>query len=334
MARILLELTNRCNLRCRHCYDERHAATGYMPLGIVDAVLSEGHACGIDYVVFTGGEATLHPEFEAIVRRVAAAGYGYGFVSNAITFPRIYPLLLSERAAFRGVTFSLDGASAVTHDRLRGRGSFRRVLKAATLCVFHDLPFSLNMVVTAENRHEIPAAVDLAGGIGSCGIRFGHLISTQLSPRPELELSLSQRREVETQIAALAQRAPVPVAMGPGYYSESELFPCAPLNLQEFNVDYRGNLTLCCQLSGIAGANVGADLMGNVADLGLTEACERFRAGVAAYVREKRAAAERGELGIADRFACLYCQKYLGNAAPLHAEDASSTGNAGVPCSQ
>ena len=28
MARLVIELTNRCNLRCQHCFEERHAATG------------------------------------------------------------------------------------------------------------------------------------------------------------------------------------------------------------------------------------------------------------------------------------------------------------------
>ena len=48
------------------------------------------------------------------------------------------------------VTFSLDGAHEATHDRLRGTGSFRRVMRAASLCVVKELPFSLSMVVTGR----------------------------------------------------------------------------------------------------------------------------------------------------------------------------------------
>jgi MoaA/NifB/PqqE/SkfB family radical SAM enzyme len=59
MARLVIELTNRCNLRCLHCFTERHAATGDLPLTILDTVLQEGKGCGIDHLAFTGGEPTI-----------------------------------------------------------------------------------------------------------------------------------------------------------------------------------------------------------------------------------------------------------------------------------
>ena len=121
MARIVIELTNRCNLRCQHCFAERHAATGDLPLAIIEKVLREGRDCGIDHLAFTGGEPTIHRQFAEIIRRVCEAGYTFSFVSNGMNFPQIYPLLLRHRQWFTGVTFSLDGAREATHDRLRGR---------------------------------------------------------------------------------------------------------------------------------------------------------------------------------------------------------------------
>jgi len=124
MARVLLELTNRCNLSCHHCFDERHAGTGDLPLPIIQKVLQEGHACGIDHVGFTGGEPTIHPQFPEILKLVSQAGYGFSFVTNGLNFPKIFRLLLRYRPQFQGLTFSLDGAREGTHDRLRGKGSF------------------------------------------------------------------------------------------------------------------------------------------------------------------------------------------------------------------
>src|SRR5262245_3839282 len=123
MPRIVVELTNRCNLRCGHCFDERHAATAELPAEILDTVLSEGKECGIDHLSFNGGEPTLHSRVTEIVRRVCQAGYSFSFVSNGTMLPRIYPLLVQHRQWFKGVTFSLDGAREFTHDQLRGEGS-------------------------------------------------------------------------------------------------------------------------------------------------------------------------------------------------------------------
>src|SRR4051812_12558807 len=102
MARIVLELTNRCNLRCRHCFSERHAATGELPMEVLETVLREGKACGIDHICFTGGEPTLHRRFQQIVRRVCDAEYTFSFVSNGRRFEKIGPFLLRERQWFQG----------------------------------------------------------------------------------------------------------------------------------------------------------------------------------------------------------------------------------------
>ena len=44
MARLVIELTNRCNLRCRHCFEERHAGTGDLSLEIIKKVLEKEKA--------------------------------------------------------------------------------------------------------------------------------------------------------------------------------------------------------------------------------------------------------------------------------------------------
>ena len=197
MARIVIELTNRCNLSCGHCFEERHAATGDLSLDVIEKVLREGKNCGIDQVSFTGGEPTIHRRFDEIVHRVSEAGYRFSFVSNGVSFPRIYPLLLMHRNWFAGVTFSLDGAREATHDRLRGKGSYRSVMRAISICTYKNLPFTLNMVLTAQNRGEIGEMVTLAEQLGSGGRAFGHLMPTQETALRKLDLTPQERREVE-----------------------------------------------------------------------------------------------------------------------------------------
>jgi MoaA/NifB/PqqE/SkfB family radical SAM enzyme len=127
------------------------------------------------------------------------------------------------------------------------------------LLVVTEIPFTLNMVLTAQNRHEVGAMVGLATRLGSKGVRFGHLMPTLETALRGLDLTPSERREVEAEIWRLQSQAAVPVAMAPGYFSAAPFFPCAPLILEELNLDYQGNLTLCCQVSGHSGTNVGTD---------------------------------------------------------------------------
>jgi MoaA/NifB/PqqE/SkfB family radical SAM enzyme len=318
LARIVIELTNRCNLSCGHCFDERHAATGDLPLEILEQVLREGKGCGIEQVSFTGGEPTIHRRFEEIINLVSQAGYPFSFVSNGASFPRIYRLLVEHRSWFLGVTFSLDGAREKTHDRLRGKGSYRSVMRAISICAYKELPFSLNMVLTAENRNEIAAMVGLAERLGSHGVRFGHLMPTSETALRKLDLTPEERREVEAEIWQFKKRASIPIGMAPGYFSESPFFPCGPLELEEYNLDYNGNLTLCCQLSGHSGAGFGTDVIGNLNEMTLAQACERFHRRVGIYLADKRDKITGGQFDKLDHFPCWYCLKYLGKISWLN----------------
>jgi MoaA/NifB/PqqE/SkfB family radical SAM enzyme len=174
-----------------------------------------------------------------------------------------------------------------------------------------DIPFTFNMVLTAQNRGEVAAMVELAERLGSRGVRFGHLMPTPETALHQLDLSPRERRTVEEEIWRLQKQARVLVGMAPGYFHASPFFSCAPLALQEVNLDYRGNLTLCCQLSGYSGATAKADLIGNLQELSLTEAWARFGQRVTQYLTDKRERVQQGLFSALDHFPCWYCVQYL-----------------------
>lgn len=67
----------------------------------------------------------------------------------------------------------------------------------------------------------------------------------------------------------------MPIVMAPGYYT-SNLFPCTPLQMQQFNVDWRGNVTMCCQLSGYGDSMGKEDILGNLDGMSFSEAYNPF----------------------------------------------------------
>jgi MoaA/NifB/PqqE/SkfB family radical SAM enzyme len=312
VSRIVIELTSRCNLHCSHCFGRRHDGTaGDLPFHILTKILLEAKSCGIDHVSFSGGEPTLYPRFGQAASDVVSAGCTFSLVTNGTRLPQLALLLRETGASCTGVTFSLDGADEATHDRLRGTGSFRQVMRGISVCAVGAIPFTINFVVTAGNRHEVSGAVDLATRLGSRGIRFGHLMPTADTAVRGLDLSLAERRAVESEIWRLRRSASIPVAMAAGHYSANPFFLCAPLQLQEFNVDCRGNLTLCCQLSGHSPA-IPTDIVANLGQTSLVDACARFRDRVQRYLDDKRNAVDAGDFHERDRFPCLYCIRYLG----------------------
>ena len=82
MARIVIELTNRCNLSYQHCFTGRHGGDDDLPLAVLQEILSAAGQHNFDEITFTGGDPTLHRQFASVVRLTAEAGYRFGFVTN------------------------------------------------------------------------------------------------------------------------------------------------------------------------------------------------------------------------------------------------------------
>lgn len=241
---------------------------------------------------------------------VSEAGYDFGFVTNGWNFTEIYETVLSCRDRLTMITFSLDGASEETHDRLRGKGSYRRLMKAVSICVVKDIPFTFNTVITSYNRAELYEIAGLAKKLGSRGLRFGHLMSHPRTTSENLDLSPAERREAEVIVWQLQNTFSIPIVMAPGYYT-TELFPCAPLKMQEMNIDWRGNVTVCCNLSGHGEDVENGDIIGNLHELSFSEAYGRWIQANGKFQKEKLEYHSRGKFRDADYFPCWYCLNYF-----------------------
>lgn len=325
MGHIVVELTNRCNLACRHCFPGRHGGRDDLKEQVFEQILSQARGEGFQRISFTGGEPTLHPRFIDFAVRAAQAGYSFGFVTNGRNFADVLSRLDSCDARPDVVAFSLDGATEHSHDRLRGKGSYREVMKGLSVCVVQHVPFTLNTVITGENQDEIEPMADLAFQLGSHALRFAHWIPSPSLRYSALGLSIYERRRAESEIRRLQADGKIPIIMAPGFYTEN-LFPCAALQAEELNVDCRGNVTLCCHLSSYNSPGDGAeagqgDAAGNLSDIDFHEAVQRLQRIREVFQQHKRNRAEEGSLRDADFFPCGYCTRYFKADGPQLSSD-------------
>ena len=136
----LVQIDERCNLHCAHCFVSATRDGGTMPYEQITSVLIPRLAeCRVERVTLTGGEPTIHPRFLDVVRAFRRAGMQVGVCTNATTLDGQQ---ISALARIGGVhcNVSLDGFRPESHGRFRGdRESFRttvatvRALAAAGL---------------------------------------------------------------------------------------------------------------------------------------------------------------------------------------------------------
>jgi len=256
--RVSIELTNICNLHCGYCLRDEdalyHNPAKFFPLPLLTKIAREGReAVGLSHISFTGGEPTLHPNFDEIIAIIEREGLTTSFVTNGWHFDRVWPVIASHRTAVDLVAFSLDGATREAHDKWRGEGSFVRVVRAFSRCLHDDFPFEIKTVVRKDTLPQLEQLAVFAARMGAAALNFGHLLPTSEKFDREIALTAEERTMAEEEIALLARIFKMPVRLDVGYYNIDPVAPCSPLAGRSGNIDYRGRLSLCCNLSGYRG---------------------------------------------------------------------------------
>ncbi|MHC4470904.1 MAG: radical SAM protein [Planctomycetota bacterium] len=158
LKQIALELTSRCDRRCRHCYMR---ATRKRPRG----ELSFAEVCGLglqirqDFgrridVAITGGEPMLRKDLPLILRYLRALGLPVSMSTHGGRIDRRSIRRIEEHLA--AISVSLDGLDE-SHDSLRGEGAYRSALRGLRLAVDSAIPLVMaKTAVTRANLDELP----------------------------------------------------------------------------------------------------------------------------------------------------------------------------------
>jgi len=191
----LWDLTYRCTLNCVHCFNDSgpHNRTGELDRHEALEVADQIIASRVLQMCLSGGDALLHPAVFDCARKLKAAGVTVNTITNG--------WLVTERiadqmaACFGAVEVSVDGATAATHDAVRGQpGSFERALQAIRRLTVRGTTVTVAFSPTRLNMHEFPAFVELMRGIP--GVRLvvtGYILPTgrayrnPLMPTPEIQ---------------------------------------------------------------------------------------------------------------------------------------------------
>jgi radical SAM protein len=168
---VLFELTRACELACRHCRAEaqRERDADELTSDEVAAVLDDLGALGSPrpIVVFTGGDPLMRPDLLELVRHGVRQQLAVSLAPAGT--PHAAPAALGElrEAGVATVSFSLDGASAESHDDFRlTQGSFNWTVACCVAARRAGLRLQLNTTVTAVTAHELPGILGLARRLG------------------------------------------------------------------------------------------------------------------------------------------------------------------------
>ena len=189
--RLVLELTNACNLNCIMCgRDESDFVGNLLKIQYLEKL--EPILKYVEEVTLFGwGEPTIHPKFRDILEFLNQYPVRKYFVTNGTTLHRIKEYLFDYNVDIMAV--SLDGATAKTNNAIRRKSSFDQIVSGLRAIVQHkrgvktNYPY-INFVYTLmrSNLCELPGMVDLAHDLGIEEVKAVYMTSFSESLKDEV----------------------------------------------------------------------------------------------------------------------------------------------------
>ena len=169
---VFWETTRACGLACRHCRASAIAQPLPGELTTHEAVDFLGTLRGFGVprpvLVATGGDVLMRHDLNLLAEEAAANRLPFALA------PSVTPLLTAERIealrrhGLKIASISLDGATAETHDGVRGiPGHFEETLEAIRMLRRHGVTVQVNTVVMRDTVEELPRIAQLVRDTGA-----------------------------------------------------------------------------------------------------------------------------------------------------------------------
>lgn len=177
-------LTERCNLKCTHCY-QAGGRTEELTLNEIRELLAEisdmlqawTQAYQMEFsssLNVTGGEPLLRRDLFEILGEMGDRGFAVYLLTNGTLIDEDKAVRLAALGV-RGVQVSIEGPEDI-HDSIRGQGSFVAACRGISHLVAAGLAVTLNATLSAMNADKFREMVDLCASLGAQRLGFSRLV--------------------------------------------------------------------------------------------------------------------------------------------------------------
>jgi radical SAM protein with 4Fe4S-binding SPASM domain len=177
-------LTERCNLRCTHCY-QTGGRTTELSFDEIRAVAGEvremldawSDAYGLDFSPsfnVTGGEPFLREDFFDVLETLGGCGFEIYVLTNGTLVDRSRARALHDLGV-KGVQVSMEGPEEI-HEKIRGKGSFGKSIDGIGNLLAEGLTVTLNSTLSKINANHFIDLISLGSSLGVQKVGFSRLV--------------------------------------------------------------------------------------------------------------------------------------------------------------
>ena len=158
-----IDITNRCNLRCKYCYHFSGPGDVAEDLPKEEWIqfFEELNRCAVMNVSLAGGEPFFRKDLRDLVEGIVQNKMRFTVLSNGTLITDSMAAFLFSTGRCDGVQVSIDGSKPETHDACRGKGNFRKAMDGIECLQRHGIPVQIRVTVHRHNVSDLEGIAQL-----------------------------------------------------------------------------------------------------------------------------------------------------------------------------
>jgi SynChlorMet cassette radical SAM/SPASM protein ScmE len=160
---VTIAITGRCNLSCQYCfYTDEMVALSDLDTEAWLSFFEELKDAGVMRVVLSGGEVFTRPDLWELIESIIKNKMRFSILTNGTLInDRAASRLLKYKHRLDYIQVSVDGSSEKTHDLIRGKGSFKRLMAGISALRKYKFPCMVRFTINKLNAYDLEATLKM-----------------------------------------------------------------------------------------------------------------------------------------------------------------------------
>lgn len=264
------DLSYLCNFSCIHCRNATSQGK-YLDKSTYIDIIKRIAELKPEFLTIGGGEPLLYPNLAELILEAYNLGIKPRILSNGWLINEELVKKLVDNGMW-GISISLDGATAETHDKIRGvKGSYNRVINALKLLVSMGVNCPVSMTINAININDIEQEAELCYNLGIKNFGIRPMLPSGRGLKVYYGLKIEEYKDIFTRTYKLKQlyKGKMNVSSGDPLYNtidmeylrnaeqvDFKVLGGCDIGLSMIRIDPDGNIGLCPLIQDIKLGNI------------------------------------------------------------------------------